>query len=123
MADAQTPTSPYEWIGRISAPSLLAIALGTYMSGLWVSAGELHRLQDAANAQVADAKADRDQWKQLALKGATVATEATNHTIQGVRKPEAPPAPNSDKDSIHKFLDRLSAKVKNTTEPTDKPLP
>lgn len=83
-----------EWVGRASAATLLAVALVTGQTGVWVWGSILE-----------DMRKERDVWRGIAIKAAHLADEG--------RMGAAPPAP-IDPASVSRRIEQLKAKIDDT---------
>jgi hypothetical protein len=96
---ADGPTSWVEWIGRASAATLMAAILITGYFGVWRWGGDYTEL-----------KADRDEWKSLAMRGAHIAAHAANRVSFGNKPPLSPPTHESP-DAVRNFLGAVEHQV------------
>jgi hypothetical protein len=101
---------------KVSLAVVLMVIIYGNIAGYWVSGSTLK-----------DVQADRDTWKQLALKGANIATQAAHTVVTariGDRAPTLSPLPSvATPQEVESRLNVVQARTAYKTEPTDKPLP
>lgn len=80
-----------EYIGRISAPTLLAIIIVTNFAGLWVSGSSYNKLE-----------AEKDRWLAMALEGLKTSKEISTARIPIM---SAPPVNEITPEDVKKQLE------------------
>lgn len=99
-----------EYAGRISVGVLLILILFAGSQGFWVY-----------GSQYREAIAERDTWKELALKGTKVASQAVQHNRALTGPPPVLPSlpKNPSPQSVNAALEFLNQQSKFVTEPEE----